>query len=310
MTATPPQPDDALIAWAVAALDRDPGAGGVECEGLREGGSPWRLRLADGSTAVLRELPASARAQLATEVAALELAGSCGLPVPRVVSTDLEGTVCEGRLAVLTSLVAGTSRVSAPPPLARFRALGALAAGLHAVPPPPPSADLPVRERPLGAVDFAALRQAAPPRPLLVAAEETLGEVPVPERPPVFVHGDLWQGNTLWAGQGDGATLTGVVDWDCAGVGPAGIDLGSLRCDAALSAGPHAADAVLTGYEAAADRPADDVAYWDVVAGLCTPPTIGWFADAIRDQGRTDLTQPTLLTRRDAFLRDALHRLG
>ena len=57
-------------------------------------------------------------------------------------------------------------------------------------------------------------------------------------------------------------------------------------------------------------EPADDVAYWDVVAALSTPPTIGWFADAVRDQGRTDLDRPALLRRRDAFLRTALARLG
>jgi hypothetical protein len=53
----------------------------------------------------------------------------------------------------------------------------------------------------------------------------------------------------------------------------------------------------------------DDVAYWDVVAALTTPPTIDWFTGAIRDQGRTDLDQPTLLARRDAFLAAALDRL-
>jgi aminoglycoside phosphotransferase (APT) family kinase protein len=306
MTGTPPAPDPALVAWAVAALDGGSSARGVRYVGLREGGSPWRLDLGDGSAAVLREAPASMRALLATEVAALELAAAHGLPVPRVLAADLAGAGAEGRLAVLTTLVPGSSRVSGPPPGARFRTLGALAAALHAVPAPSPSAELPVRERPIGGVDFIALRRAAPSRPLLVAAEETLAEVPVPERPPVLVHGDLWQGNTLWNQE----TLTGVVDWDCAGVGPAGIDLGSLRCDAAVSVGQHAADAVLAGYEEAADRPADDVAYWDVVAGLCTPPTMDWFTDAIRDQGRTDLDQPTLLARRDAFLRGALRRLG
>jgi aminoglycoside phosphotransferase (APT) family kinase protein len=127
-----------------------------------------------------------------------------------------------------------------------------------------------------------------------------------PARPPVFVHGDLWQGNTLWDGEG---ALTGVVDWDSAGSGPAGIDLGSLRCDAATSAGSRAAAAVLAGYEAVLGRPADDVAYWDVVAALCTPPEVDWFLDAVRDQGRTDLDQPTLLRRRDAFLRAALDDL-
>jgi aminoglycoside phosphotransferase (APT) family kinase protein len=273
---------------------------------MREGGSPWRIELGNGDTAALREVPASQRASLTTEVAALELAGSGGLPVPHLLAADLDGTVAAGRLAVLTTLLPGSSRVSGPPSAARFRALGALAAAIHAVPTPEPSPELPARGRPISGVDFGALRRSAPARPLLVAAEETLADTALPDRPPVFVHGDLWQGNTLWNGDG----LTGVVDWDCAGVGPAGIDLGSLRCDAWTTAGREAAAAVLAGYEEAAGRPADDVAYWDVVAALCTPPTIGWFTAAIRDQGRTDLDQPALLARRDAFLRDALHRLG
>jgi hypothetical protein len=51
------------------------------------------------------------------------------------------------------------------------------------------------------------------------------------------------------------------------------------------------------------------VAYWDLVAALTTPPDMGWFVDAVRDQGRTDLDQPTMLARRDAFLEAALARL-
>jgi hypothetical protein len=34
-----------------------------------------------------------------------------------------------------------------------------------------------------------------------------------------------------------------------------------------------------------------------------------WFVTAAQDQGRTDLDQPTMLARRDAFLLDALRRL-
>jgi aminoglycoside phosphotransferase (APT) family kinase protein len=299
--------DPVLLAWASAALGPPTGDGDGDATvvGLRAGGSPWRIRRSGGQEGVLRVAGPAARGRLATEVAALELASAHGLPVPRVLATDLSGDVA-GRVVVLTSVQPGMSRTSGPPAVERFRALGALVARIHELPAPAVSAEVPVRDRPVPDVDFAALRRQAPARPLLAAAEETLADAPLPERPAVFVHGDLWQGNTLW----EGDRLTGVVDWGCAGVGPAGIDLGSLRCDAAMSAGRDAAAAVLSGYEEAAGRPADDVAYWDVVAALCTPPTIDWFTDRIRDQGRTDLDQPTLLTRRNGFLRDALRRLG
>jgi aminoglycoside phosphotransferase (APT) family kinase protein len=302
-----PPPDPALVAWALQALRPSPGDHGVSVVGLREGGSPWLIELDGDRAAVLKIVPAAARASLATELAALELAGAHGLPVPRVLAADVDGSVAPGSLAVVTTVVPGTSRQgtgSQTPE--RFRRLGELAAAIHRMPAPAPSAELPVRERPIPGVDFAALRRAAERRPLLVAAEESLADAPPPERAPVFVHGDLWQGNTLW----DGGVATGVVDWDSAGVGAAGIDLGSLRCDAWMSEGREAAAGVLAGYEEAAGRPADDLAYWDVVAALSTPPTIDWFVTAIRDQGRYDLDQPTLLARRDAFLRDALHRLG
>ncbi|NYJ08164.1 phosphotransferase family protein [Petropleomorpha daqingensis] len=269
----------------------------MEVTGLREGRSPWLLRLSTGAELVLRI--GGDRASLATEVAGLRLAGAHGLPVPQLVAADLD------RLLVLTTAVPGTSRLSGPPSSARLRAIGAAAAAVHRVPAPPPSPELPVRTQPIGGVDFAALRRAAPVRPLLAEAEAALGRLPVPSSPPVFVHGDLWQGNLLW----DGETLTGLVDWDCAGVGPAGVDLGALRCDAATSVGGSAPEEILAGYEQAAGGRFPEVAYWDVVAALATPPTIEWFLDAVRDQGRTDLDQPTMLARRDAFLEAALARL-
>ena len=302
---TPPEP--VLVAWALEALRLTPGDHGVSSVGLREGGSPWLLELDGVRAAVLKIVPTAARTSLATELAALELAAAHGLPVPRVLAADVDGSVAPGSLAVLTSVVPGSSRQPAgPPSVERFRRLGELAAVIHGVPAPAPTAELPARAHPIPGVDFAALRRAAERRPLLEAAEESLADATLPDRPPVFVHGDLWQGNTLW----EGDSPTGVVDWDCAGVGAAGIDLGSLRCDAWMTAGREAAAAVLAGYEGAAGRPADDLAHWDVVAALSTPPTIDWFTTAIRDQGRPDLDQPTLLARRDAFLRDALHRLG
>jgi hypothetical protein len=87
-----------------------------------------------------------------------------------------------------------------------------------------------------------------------------------------------------------------------------GIDLGSLRLDAAMTFGIDAAGDVLDGWQAIGG-PTSDVPYWDLVAGLSTPPELDWFVDATRAQGRPDLTQNLMLARRDEFLEDALHRL-
>jgi aminoglycoside phosphotransferase (APT) family kinase protein len=201
---------------------------------------------------------------------------------------------------VLTEAARGSSAIPRELPAARLRILGATAAALHEI-PAPPEADLASRDRPIADVDFEGLRKQQVPRPLLAEAEDLLRELS-PGGVEGFVHGDLWQGNTIWAGD----TLTALVDWDCAGKGPAGVDLGSLRCDAAMCFGVGAAEDVLDGWEAAAGRPADDVAYWDVVAALSTPPDMGWFVETFADQGRPDLTQAVLVGRRDEFLAAAL----
>lgn len=292
--------DPDLLRWAVGTAA--PGAEVAEVRGLRDGGSPWLLRLDRGGTGlgvVLRVGGDDDPAGLDTEVAALRLAAEHGLPVPRLLAAE----VVAGRPVVLVEQVPGTSAIPAGRPPARLRALGRTAAALHAVALAPGPA-LPRRDRPIAGEDFAALRRQGPSRPLLAEAEARVATPPA-GTPEVFVHGDLWQGNALW----DGNRLTGLIDWDCAGAGPPGVDLGSLRCDAALCFGPEAAGDVLAGWEEVAGRPAAEVAHWDVVAALSTPPDMGWFPGAIAGQGRPDLSRELLVRRRDAFLRAALDRL-
>ena len=48
--------------------------------------------------------------------------------------------------------------------------------------------------------------------------------------------------------------MTGLIDWDNAGPGDPGVDLGSLRCDAAICYGTQAITDVLQGWEHAAGR--------------------------------------------------------
>jgi hypothetical protein len=314
--------DAALLRWAVDTVA--PGAEVVEVRGMRDGGSPWRVTYrVNGTTGSVVARVGSPGESFDLEATALRLLASDAqavpaprllashAPAPHVLASDapashvlasdapashvLDATDVP---AILIERLPGSSRIPDTAPVSRLRALGAAVAALQAV--RPGDAALPRRTRPIAGVDFAALRREQPTRPLLADAEARIAALPVPGPFTGLVHGDLWQGNTLW----DGDRLTGLIDWDCAGVGPPGVDLGSLRCDAALCYGVEAADQVLRGY-----GPADDVAYWDVVAALSTPPDMGWFVGALHGQGRTDLTQALLIDRRDAFLGTALARL-
>lgn len=300
-------PSEKVLRWTVEAIGN--GAQMVAVTGLREGANPWLLRFDRGSpvdAAVLRlGNPADPvhRERFATEVAALEVAGDHQLPAARLIAMDLDGTEA-GTLAVLTTVLPGHSRIPTVASTARLRSLGATAAALQSIPLTPRAA-LPFRTRSIADVDFAALRREKGTTALLEAAEERLARLPAPDGPTVFVHGDLWFGNTLWSGD----RCTGVVDWDCAGAGSPGIDLSGARFDAALMFGLPAAEQVLEGWRQATGRRADRVAYWDVVAASCTLADMGHTVPVVHDQGRPDLDAEILGQRRDAFLSAALRQL-
>ncbi|MCU1687340.1 MAG: aminoglycoside phosphotransferase [Amycolatopsis sp.] len=289
------------LEWAARAV----GAAVVDARGMREGGSPWLVRFANEDSAILRLGDAGAayvRQRFATEVAALQVAAEHSLVTSRLIASDLDGTDA-GAAAILSTVLLGISRVPRDPSPERLRALGAAAAALSAVElEPRPGLPLLRHSMDTNEFDFSIGRRADE---LFAEAEDRLNGLPVPLGPTVFVHGDLWQGNALWVGD----TCTGLIDWEYAGVGHPGIDLGNLRCDAAMLNGPVEAELVLDGWEQAAGRPAEDVAYWDVVAALSTPVGLEKWLSPIHDQGRTDLRAQAVTDRRNAFLRAALDRL-
>lgn len=273
---------------------------------LREGGAPWLVRTTAGASGVLRIGYAERSGEsvrMATEAAALAAAERLGVAAPRLLAADLTGTHA-GVLALLITEVLGSSRIPVDGRPERLRAFGAAVARLAAV-PLDPTPELRRRRRSLEDQDFAALRTGTASGPLLQAAADRVAGRPDPAAPTVLVHGDLWHGNVMWVGD----EISGIIDWDAAGAGPAGIDLGGARCDAAILFGPAAPEHVLTGWECVAGRGADDVAYWDVIATLGTQPDMAAWIPAIHDQGRTDLTAGNLNGRRDAFLRAALDAL-
>lgn len=302
-----PEPSEQVLRWVTDAVGGDVRVAAMT--GLREDANPWLLRFEPTGrfeAAVLRlgdpTDPEHGR-RFATEVAALRVAGDHELPAARLIATDLDGAAA-GELAVLTTVLPGHSRIPTVASTERLRGLGAVAAALQSIPLAPGPA-LPPRTRSIADVDFAAQRREKGTTTLLAAAEELLNRLPVPDGPTVFVHGDLWFGNTLWSGD----RCTGLVDWDCAGAGSPGIDLGAARFDAALMFGPPAAEHVLEGWQRATGRRADHVAYWDVVAASGTLADMAFCVPALHDQGRPDLDAGLLGQRRDAFLSAALSRL-
>jgi len=303
------QPTKAALAWTTSALS----AQVIGVKNLHGGPGPWLLRLSPGGRfdeVVLRTGETGrpdVSAQFQAEAAALVQAADHALPAPRLIAADLAGDEAEA-LAVLATVVAGSSRIPVSPTPARMRALGAGAAALHAV-PMEPRPGLPLRDRPIADMDFAALRREFGLSALFEEAEQAVAQAPEVLGGTVFVHGDLWQGNTIW----NGDTLTGLVDWDSAGAGHYGVDLGSLRCDAAVMFGGQAADEVLKGWRSASIHDDDNphtIAYWDVMAALSTPPDMADVLGVFADQGRDDLHAALVNERRDTFLRTALNRLG
>jgi len=292
---------DEVLDWVSAVL----GAGVTVVRGLRDGGSPWLMEVS-GRQVVLRVTRPELVAETATEVAAMTCAAraaTVALPVAGLLGYDLAERTGYG--LVLTDRMPGTSQIPREPDPERLRALGAAAARISSIEATASSA-LPVRRRPIEAEDFPQMRRDQGASDLLRAAEVAIAATRPSDARVGLVHGDMWHGNTLWhRGQ-----LTAVLDWDCAGVGPAGIDLGSLRCDAAWCHGNDAAAHILDGWQAEAGTPASDVAYWDAVAALASPPDLGWFPLSMTLQGRPDLTRTILLERRDAFLTTALNQLG
>ena len=129
-----------------------------------------------------------------TEAAALKAAFAGGLAVParpRASGSNPSRHCCSSRRST------AASAIPAERPTPRLRALGAAAARIHRTTPP---AGLPRRTRSIAGVDFDALRRAAPPQPLLQRAEAVAARGPSTAAADGFVHGDLWQGNTLWQG--------------------------------------------------------------------------------------------------------------
>jgi aminoglycoside phosphotransferase (APT) family kinase protein len=300
----------AVLAWAAAAVAADARVTRATDLPQSHGNGPWRLDVEAGGSQtqlVLHLGTADDKTEsqrFTTQAAALHLAEDHGVAAPRLVAADLTA-VTTGHLAMLQTVLPGSSRIPQHASPSRLRAIGRATAQIHETPLEPTPA-LPARDRSISAVDFAALAVPDASAALFAAAADYLARARPPAAAGVFVHGDLWQGNMMF----DGDRPTGTVDWDYAGAGPAGIDIGSLRCDIAVMYGLPAAAEVLAGWEERHGAPAADTSWWDLIAVTCSPPDLRLWLPNFHDQGRPDLDLTTVTSRRDAFLTAALRDLG
>jgi fructosamine-3-kinase len=173
-------------------------------------GERWRLRLADGRDVFVKARAGAPDGFFAAEAAGLRWLGEAGgPPVPEVLAHDRE-------LLVLPWLPVD-ARSSAAAVADFGRELAALhAAGAPAFGGPRPGwiGAAPLDNRPRDSwADFYAsrriepyvrlLRDAGLPAPDAAVFDRLVDRVPTvsgPPEPPARLHGDLWNGNVLWAG--------------------------------------------------------------------------------------------------------------
>jgi len=266
---------------------------------------PWRLdvhRPSGTDAVVLRDgdpHSANERSRFSVEAAALQAAEDLRIAAPRLIGHDLTGAQ-SSRLAVLSTSLPGTNTIPVTATHDRLTALGRAAASLNGI--PPNYLSLPLRCRPLADIDFAGERAAGNTTALLRAADDFLADGAPPPAANILVHGDCWQGNLLW--QHD--RFVGFVDWDAAGIGQPGLDLGNLRFDVALYFGLDGLSAVTQGWYDSDGPALEHLAYWDLLAALSSPTDLSTWTPTITAPGRPDLDTPTLTERRNEFITAAL----
>ena len=193
------------------------------------------------------------------EAKALELLADVGLPTPRLVAVDPDGSHA-GAPSVLMTRLAG--RVDWEPPVAEefLRALAEPLPVIHSV---PIAAGLALPDyRPYR------LRMRRPPawaeRPDVWERAFDVLDAESPSEERLFVHRDYHPGNVLW----EAGRVSGIVDWVNASVGSPWADVGHCRVNIASALGQQVADRFLDVYRAVSGSTDDYHPYWDISAAI------------------------------------------
>lgn len=258
------------------------------------GWQEWVFRLFDNA-AWLAEEPDLVK----HESAALITAAETGLPVPRLISTDAGGKHC-GVPALLMTSIPGEVLLKPGDPKSWLRQMAGALARLHAVQP----MDFHWRFSPYNDARHCVVPGWADDPQLWQQAIE-LAQQPWPQYTPCFIHRDYHPVNLLFTGQ----TLTGIVDWPNACLGPSAFDAAWCRINLVLLYGIESAELFLQEYLDCGDVYRDFHPFWDLLAILEALPGPPEFYPPWQQFGMQPVTQSELIRRLEGLLKITLKRL-
>ncbi|WP_052098864.1 phosphotransferase family protein [Paenibacillus stellifer] len=234
------------------------------------------------------------------EAAALRRAKLAGLSAPRLLGADPDGAAC-GLPAVLMTLLPGRVNLKPRDMRSWLAGLAQALAGIHAA----PAEEFRWTHFPYS--DIANLRAPGWTRcPESWSAAADFVKRRRPTFVPRFIHRDFHPANVLWSGD----SVSGIVDWPNACIGPAGADVGHCRLNLAELYGVEAADLFLELYADVAGAQFSYHPYWDLLSlfdGLDDQPPqvyVGWSAFGV-----TDLTAELIQERLEHYQTSLMKRL-
>ena len=268
---------------------------------LRGGlGASTHVIAIDDERLVLKRHPVATTVE--REWVAMEVAHRHGLPTPRPVAVDPQGTWF-GHPALAMSLLPGRPTLDPTNRESYARQVADVLATVHDV----PLAAIPDQLRRPHGVDTLDLDTTPDEGHLTPATIERIkgclnGLLPaMTTEPRVFTHGDFHPGNLLWHRN----TLAGVVDWSGSRPGPRWAELGYFRVELSILVDVRTADRVLATYQSLVGETSPMQAAWDLLHVLSGHTWMHWWLAAYREQGRPDLDVASARAR----LRRLAHRL-
>ncbi|WP_150460807.1 phosphotransferase family protein [Nesterenkonia ebinurensis] len=299
------RPSEETLAWVAASMGR-----GSRIVGYRRltGGvssAVHRLTVERGgkrTLVVLRQYPGGFGlvGALENEIANLRVVAESGLPVPRILATDVTGTSTGGAPSLLMTRLPGHVDLNPVEPRSWMTRIAEIAVLLH-------SLDLPAKTfnpwtdswiAPLDGLQVPVGAQ----QPDVWKAAFGVMAAPPPTDTAVFLHGDFLPVNILWSR----GRITGLTDWNSIHRGSPAIDIGHCRRYLAVLYSPEWSEQLRLLYESIAGVILDP--WWDLYALLHHDDTQPkWIRSQVA--GRRPVDVPGMTSRVEVAIETALRRL-